>query len=345
MQRLILSVLVWWFAWLGAPLGAVRAAEGADPFAGKTVEEIRDLLERRLRERKKDRDFYSDYVSFFTKEQKGLVRLGNSLAAKAWSAGAYLQAEYYFRFTQYGKSLDVLRNLEQKAKRSRGRNRVLLWKIYYLMAADCAYLGKGAEAESYLRRAQDHNAVGRTLREVRRKLSELPTRLEELKTLKRIRALAPRGGQAPGGNQWRLCEHYDKFYLPLEEAIELKWMIRSFPEHPKVRSGDAAWARAQCAEKLADYREVIEQVKRFQRAYPDHWAVRQGDTLWSLSKAYFGLGSLKDAKRNAELLKRKHPKSRHVETRRADSLIRECERPPAKDRFKTGNPFNEWEDW
>lgn len=326
---------------------AVAASEAADPFQGKTLDEIKKLLERRLEERKKDREFYESFKAFAGREEKKMSRLANSLAAKAWQLGEYMQAEYFFRFGQHAKSLEILNQLEKKVSKNRRTGRTILAPLHFLEAANYTYLDKPAEATSAMKRARESGAIGSTYNDVQKKLLEYGSQRAALQVLVRKRDLAPRGGDEPGANQWALCLHYGgSIFRPAEEWIELSWIIDSFPQNSKVKSGDAAWARVRCAEKLADFRETIQQAESFRRDFPAHYAVRQGDVLESMALAYFGLGSFKDAKRTLEDLIRLHPKHRFVESKRADALIRECENPPpSKDRFEAGNSWNLWWRW
>jgi len=327
---------------LRAPSGAEA---GGDPFEGKTLEEIKRLIEKRMEERKKDREIASSFKSFFKREESKLVRTGLKLANAARSSGEFMQGEYLFRFGEYAKSLDLLVKCEKKNRKNR-RSRGLLNQVHLLMAADYTYLGEPTKAGASVRQARADGAIGAMLQEVQKKLLEFPTRRRELQALKSARDLSPLGGPERGGTQWALCAFYHKsIFLPVEEHVELSWMLDTFSNHTQVRSGEAAWFQVQCAEKLLDDRQVINLAEKFRKSYPNHWASTQGDLLWSLAKAYFGKGALKDAKRTAELLKRKHPKFRNVESREVGNLMTECEKGIPKDRFSHGNPWNQWYKW
>jgi tetratricopeptide (TPR) repeat protein len=341
MTRILLFAAV-----LFVPAAAAFAGD-AEPFEGKTLEEIEKLIEKRMEDRKEDREVSSAYKSFFKREENRQIRTGIKLATAARTSGEYLQADYLFRFGQHTKSLDMLMKYEKKVRKNRRRGQSsLLASIYLLMAADYAYLREPTKAAAHLRQVQNHGAIGPQFQAVQKKLLELPTRLRELEVLKSKRDLSPRGGKEKGGHQWALCAFYaQSIYLPVEEAIELEWMIETFPEHSKVKSGDAAWQRVRCALKLADDRQAIQYGEKFRRRFPNHWACTQGDVLWALARAYYAKGSLKDARRTAEQLKSSHPKFRPVETRQVDRLIRDCEAGISKDRFSQGNPWNQWSDW
>jgi tetratricopeptide (TPR) repeat protein len=321
------------------------AAEEADPFQGKTLEEIEKMIEGRMAERKKDREFASDFKSYFKREEGKVVRTGIKLATGARTSGEYIVAEYLFRYGQYTKSLEMLLKLEKKNRKSRNPgNRWLMVSIHLLMAADYAYIGKVTDAGGAIRRARSQGGIGATLNDVNKKLLDYPALRRELESLRAKRDIAPKGGASPGDNQWALCTHLQgRVFLPVEEYVEIGWMIKAFPAHEKVKSGEAAWFQVECARKLLDYRLAAQLAEAFQSAYPNHWATTRGDALWALALAEFGKGSHKDAKRHAELLKRKYPKARDVENKKADQLIAECDKPSAqRDRFSQRKRWYHW---
>jgi tetratricopeptide (TPR) repeat protein len=322
----------------------VQASEATDPFAGKTLDEIKQFLEKRMEERKEAREFLSDYQSFAKREGSKLSRTGKSLCSQARVWGEYMQAEYLFRFGEYEKCLKLLRALEKNARKLRRQNRLLLHAIYLLMGSAFAYLEKPPDAQAALRRARNEGAIGSWVNDIGKRLLEHAVKKKELRKLISTRNLDPKGGKEPGDKQWQVCLHYQaKIYLPVEEAVEIAWMIESFPEHTSVKGGDAHWAQIQCADKLNDNRTVIQLCGKFKDAFPHHWAQRQGDILWVLARAYYGKGNNKEAKKYAQNLKRKHPKFRKVESKDVDNLIGDCDRGTGvKDRFKQGNPWNQW---
>ena len=333
------------FVLLGLSLSAA-AQEAGDPFEGKSLEEIERLIKERMEERKKDREIASSFKSYFKREEAKLIRSGRGLASAAYASGEYMQGEYLFRFGEYAKSLDLLIQCEKKNRKNRRQNRALLNQVHLLMAADYTYLDEPTKAGASIRQAKADGAFGGMLQEVQKKLVEFPTRRRELQALKSARDLAPTGGKVRGDHQWALCAFYGKsIFLPVEEYVELSWMEETFPDHPQVRSGEAAWSLVRCSEKLLDDREVIQRGEKFRKSYPNHWASTQGDLLWSLAKAYYGKGALKDARRTAELLKQKHPKFPNVESKEVDSLIADCDKGIPKDRFSHGNPWNQWYKW
>jgi hypothetical protein len=216
-----------------------------------------------------------------------------------------------------------------------------------MMAVNYAYMDQPDQQVSAIKKARNEGALGPSFKIVQKKLAELHSIRRELKALLRKRNLSPRGGNVPGDYQWELCRHYGKrIFLPVEEYVELSWMIDAFPKHPKVKSGDAAWALILCHQKLLDYRNAEKLCGQFKREHATHWAMQIGDWYWELALAQYGRGSLKDAKKNAELLLRKHPKHPMVENRKVKTLIADCENtPPPKDRFAMGNPYNRWYEW
>lgn len=323
---------------------AALAEESQDPFAGKSLEEIRKLLEERAEGRKKDQDFARDFATFFKREEAKLVRAGLKLATASHVMGEVFQGDLLFRYGQHTKSIPLLMDAENKAQKNRRQNRWMLQAIYLLLASAYTYMEKPVEAAQSLREAQNAGAIGDKLDKIRARLTEYRTRRQEADAVRGRRDLAPRGGAVPGDLQWELCVVYrEKIFSPVEEFLELSWLIEAFPDHPKVKSGDADWALVVCCEKLLDYRQVLSLTERFARAFPEHAAVKEGDLLWAQAKAQFGKGAFKDAKRVAETLKEKHPKFGKVASREVDALVAECDRTATlKERFAAGDPFNSW---
>ncbi|MCU0723405.1 MAG: hypothetical protein MUC63_07300 [Planctomycetes bacterium] len=324
---------------------AVRGAD-ADPFGGKSLDDVRRILETRMEERKKDRDFARDYQAFAGKEEKRISRWGGQLAADArGKVGEYAQAELLYRFGEHVKALEVLIPFEKKltAKGRQPRNFTTIL-VYRLSAICYAWVDRVPEAVSALGHARRAGDVGNQLNKIQKDVTDLPALRRDLDDRRGKRNLDPRNAD----KQWALCEFYQqKIFAPLEETVELLWMIKSFPEHAKVKSGDADWGVVAAAEKLFDVRQLPSQAEKFRKAFPDHWAQRQGDLQWAVSKALFGAGNYKEAKKAADLLKRQYPKFHRVENKEVDSFLSECDTassskgPPVDE----GDHWNHWWDW
>lgn len=324
-------------------LPVVGAAAADDPFAGKTIEEIRRLIEQRMEGRKEDREFISGYKSFVSREEKKISRRGisiaNSIRAKL---GEYSQAEILFRTGQYTKCLEVLMQHEKRISKNR-RARWTLMMVYRLMGAAYAWLGRPADATIYLGKARASGDTGNTYNKVAALARDFPTRRRLLKDITDKRDLAPRNGDL----QWAVCEFYQtKIFLPHEEVVETAWMIKSFPDHPKVTSGDADWALINAHARLSDWSAVSSMCHGFMRKFGAHAAAKQGDVLWLQAVACFGLLKFKDAKRIAEQMRTQFPKHRKVESRTLDTFITECDTASSRKGLPDdgGNRWTQWWD-
>jgi hypothetical protein len=329
---------------LGWPASAAGA--DADPFAGKSLDEIRQILEGRMKERQKDRDFAREYQSFYGREERERVRWGARLAADARAkAGEYSQAEILYRFGQHVKALEILLPYATRlAAKGRQRGSQALILVYRLSAMCYAWLDKAPEAMIALGSGRRSGDSSQELNKIQKDAGDLPALRKDLEGRRRQRDLDPRNAD----KQWALCEFYQqKIFAPLEESIELAWMLQKFPEHAKVKAGEADWAAVQAQEKLFDVRSIPSLAEKFRKAFPDHWAIRQGDHQWTLAKAYFGSGNFKEAKKAGDLLKRQYPKHRRVENKDIDAFLVECDAAPSARGAPEddGDSWNHWWEW
>ncbi len=237
-----------------AALAAPAAAQ--DPYKGKTVDELLDLVAKRIEEREGDEHAGQNYSRFYDQKRR---EFGPRVAAAAtnWinepnprrsKFGRTLMSALTRRvFGDFGFCNKALQTTYRKSQ-----NPLQKQLVAFELAKMSQLRGAKNDALKWVATAQREGKQARSqwLEEEANKVVKMGTRLREYKELLDTRAASPRD---PGAH-WRVCEHLRRFtdggprflqggtpspipHLLVDLYINYEWMRQTFPAHPAVVNG------------------------------------------------------------------------------------------------------------
>lgn len=242
-----------------ALIAVAGAARAQDAYSGKTVDELLELVRKRIEERSGEDDNGQAYNRFRDQKTREFAQRGAS-AATAWAE------EPNERRDAFGRSL-----LAARARRAFGDfnscNRALQTayrkaqspmqkQLAALELAKMAQLrGAKQDVTQWVTAAQKEGKNPQMTQWVQteaNKIARMGTKMREYKTLLDARAAAPRDPAA----QWALCEHLRTFTddgpallqggpvtpvpaLLVDLYVNYEWLMQSFPAYNIVVTGGA----------------------------------------------------------------------------------------------------------
>jgi len=127
--------------------------------------------------------------------------------------------------------------------------------------------------------------------------------------------------------QWRICEILNEdIPRPLDERAELEAMVRCYPDHEDVKSGEAHWRLIERFEGFREFTDIIKHTPGHVKDHPEHWSVKDGEADWRLAEAYRELKIYKEALKYYQDVMRNHRAHWSVTEKTVEERIRECNR-------------------
>jgi hypothetical protein len=237
--------------------GALAApATAQDLYKGKTVDELLELVAKRIEEREGDEHTGQAYSRFYDQKRRAFgPRVApaannwvNEPNARRSKLGRTLMSALTRRvFGDFNSCNKTLQTAYRKSQ-----NPLQKQLVAFELAKMSQLRGARNDALKWVAAAQREGKQARSqwLEEEANKVVKMGTRLREYKELLDARSASPRD---PGAH-WRVCEHLRRFtdagprflqggepppipHLLVDLYINYEWMRQTFPAHPAVVNG------------------------------------------------------------------------------------------------------------